>query len=52
MTEQEKKPMLIEMEIIVPIEEKVEKVFELIKKIDELRNPSHEIRLKISGCAI
>jgi len=47
----EKTPMKIELDLTTPLGVEVEKIFDTIKKIDELRNPTHEIHLKINCCA-
>lgn len=41
-------PMKIRIKINTPIGMKVEKIFDVIKKIDELRDKSHEIHLEIN----
>lgn len=47
----EKKPLKIELDLNTPLGVEVEKIFDTIKKIDELRDPTHEIHLKINCLA-
>ena len=48
----QKPPMAIKININTPLGVEVEKIFDVIKKIDELRDDSHVIHLEIDCNAL